>query len=521
MKVGLGRLALMKSMGLVFAFFWMACLENQGSRQDETASSHRNLLKLLEPFPRGLGELELERWYAINVQDETAGSMHLTIKRHATPRGWRRVVLTDEQVVVERAEHRMEIRSTGMALESEQGELLRYRQIEQQTGGDKRVVEAGRLGEEMITLRGPEITRVKYEPGAVGAQMPYRFVLKNLSQAQERHHNFRSYSSQTASYVNNQLKLISNPEEKCGSVSAYHTIDAMPGMFMLVELDSTQVPCRMESALGALKLKFVQVDQKPQPDTSSKLPNLDPLLQIRSNVRYKDRARIKSARYKLSGLAAHVDASWLSGPGQNVVEKPNEGIFVLQVQRQAKPKKTKFPQTLNPDEQVLLKRYLSSSELAPIDNPKIQKLTKELIRGAPDGWSAVRRLRKWVSENIESHMGMAFASALEVLRKKKGDCTEQSVLLATLARAAGIPARCVMGLVYQDGMFARHMWTEVWLGGDWQAVDAAMQTDRISAAWIRLGEHSLQLTNDKRSGLGGMLVFVSDLKIEVMEHQYE
>ncbi len=48
---------------------------------------------------------------------------------------------------------------------------------------------------------------------------------------------------------------------------------------------------------------------------------------------------------------------------------------------------------------------------------------------------------------------MSIPNALEVLESKKGDCNEHTVLFNALARAAGIPAKTAVGVVYLRGAF--------------------------------------------------------------------
>jgi len=49
-------------------------------------------------------------------------------------------------------------------------------------------------------------------------------------------------------------------------------------------------------------------------------------------------------------------------------------------------------------------------------------------------------------------MTARLSNAIEVLEHLQGDCTEHSILFIGLARAAGIPAREVAGLVYVDDL---------------------------------------------------------------------
>jgi transglutaminase-like putative cysteine protease len=69
---------------------------------------------------------------------------------------------------------------------------------------------------------------------------------------------------------------------------------------------------------------------------------------------------------------------------------------------------------------------------------------------------------------------------------RAGDCNEHAVLFAALARAAGLPARVVAGVVYLDGAFLYHAWNEVWLGDGWVSVDAALDQMPADATHIKL-----------------------------------
>ncbi len=77
-------------------------------------------------------------------------------------------------------------------------------------------------------------------------------------------------------------------------------------------------------------------------------------------------------------------------------------------------------------------------------------------------------------------LGVGYASALEVVHKPEGDCTEHAVLLAALGRSLGIATRVVDGLAYapdfagKDRVFVPHAWVQAWVGGHWQSFDAAL-----------------------------------------------
>ena len=62
-----------------------------------------------------------------------------------------------------------------------------------------------------------------------------------------------------------------------------------------------------------------------------------------------------------------------------------------------------------------------------------------------------------------------------------------------MCRAAGVPARVVVGLVYADelGGFGFHLWNEVYVNRRWVAVDATYKQTEVDAVHIKLAESSL------------------------------
>jgi hypothetical protein len=85
---------------------------------------------------------------------------------------------------------------------------------------------------------------------------------------------------------------------------------------------------------------------------------------------------------------------------------------------------------------------------------------------------------------------LGYATAVEALQNRSGDCTEFAVLLAAAARARGIPTRVVAGLVYaarfsgKKDVFSPHMWVQAWIDGRWVSFDAGLE--RFDATHIAL-----------------------------------
>ncbi|MBX3412962.1 MAG: transglutaminase domain-containing protein [Pirellulales bacterium] len=153
------------------------------------------------------------------------------------------------------------------------------------------------------------------------------------------------------------------------------------------------------------------------------------------------------------------------------------------------------------------------------DDPIIVAMAKEAAGNNTDHWRTAVALEQYVHENIKAkNFSQAFATAAEVAKTLEGDCTEHAVLLAALARARGIPARVVIGLIFVPSAagFGYHMWTEVFVGGQWVPLDATLGRGGIGAAHLKLTHSSLAEASAYSCFLPVATV-LGRLKIEVLE----
>ncbi|HTP50808.1 MAG TPA: transglutaminase-like domain-containing protein [Anaeromyxobacteraceae bacterium] len=126
------------------------------------------------------------------------------------------------------------------------------------------------------------------------------------------------------------------------------------------------------------------------------------------------------------------------------------------------------------------------------DHPDLRALADRVAGKTQGRWAAARKLSREVNRRLEKVYGQSRDRASEVLRTGKGDCTEHALLFVALARAAGIPAREVYGLVYANygeggaGLYW-HAWAEVNVGDEWIPVDPTFGQDVADATHVTLG----------------------------------
>lgn len=127
------------------------------------------------------------------------------------------------------------------------------------------------------------------------------------------------------------------------------------------------------------------------------------------------------------------------------------------------------------------------------DDERLIEKAHAIVGEEKDALKIVDKLATWVSQNMEPTFSARLSNSLEVLDSLEGDCTEHSVLFVGLARAAGVPAREVAGLIYADAPkpgFYFHQWATVWVG-EWMDVDPTFHQTYADATHIKLSEGDL------------------------------
>lgn len=84
--------------------------------------------------------------------------------------------------------------------------------------------------------------------------------------------------------------------------------------------------------------------------------------------------------------------------------------------------------------------FLEKTKYIDLDHPKISKLAKKIAGSYPSETEKAKALFHWVKENIKFEFGYWGIKASEVLKRKRGMCTNKANLLIALLRAVRIPA---------------------------------------------------------------------------------
>jgi len=199
------------------------------------------------------------------------------------------------------------------------------------------------------------------------------------------------------------------------------------------------------------------------------------------------------------------------------ISKLDKGTIYLTV-------KTEIPEAQSftcPVDTKNLEEYLESGPFIMPDSDKISVAAKILGAGETDAYILAKKMEAWVFNNIANkNFSYDFANAIKVLETKTGDCTEHAVLLASFLRAAGIPSKIVVGLMYTEipkPAFGYHMWVKAYVGnGRWVNLDATLPYKNFVPVHLAMAESPLNNISDRADLFINVFKSFSGIKIEIL-----
>lgn len=143
-----------------------------------------------------------------------------------------------------------------------------------------------------------------------------------------------------------------------------------------------------------------------------------------------------------------------------------------------------------------LRPFLKPTVYVPADSAEFQALARRVLEGETDAGRAAARIAAYVHAALRPDASIATVrTARDILKDPRGVCRDYTTLFATLARAAGLPAKQCVGLAYVNDRFLYHAWPEVWIGTDpatgrdrWVALEPTWGEPFADATHLKLAE---------------------------------
>lgn len=455
--------------------------------------------------------LLLDAWDAAYVAGGKIGHIHTQVDR--VEAGGKTVIhmRQDARLAVKRGEDSFKMSIVTNSYELATGMLYAIDSTMRISSVDRK--SKGRLGDDGVfrvttdTASKKETTNFDWSQDILGPYAHERMLKENPIKAGEAR-TFKTFLPDINLIASSTLKGLKNDKTPLR--------DGKPVELLLVEQTNDQIPIKVSLwidgkgnivksvvPVAAFSMELFRVSRSEALDEPiGEGVDLGTPTYVKVDQPISNAHDSKKIRYRLE-MGDEAAAAAISAASYQKIVSRSKSSVVIDVSKQTPDDK------LDGDKEKPGDEYLASNGFIQADDPKIVAAAKEVCAGADSSWTKVQRLERWVHEHITNKdFNVGFASASEVMQTHEGDCTEHAVLLAALCRAAGIPARVAMGLVYlqRDKAFGYHMWTEVNIGERWYAADGTLGKGFVAGGHIKLSDGSLK-------GASAMSTFLPIFKV--------
>ncbi|MEK7867084.1 MAG: transglutaminase domain-containing protein [Planctomycetota bacterium] len=451
-----------------------------------------------------------ETWAEVYMGKGKAGYAHETIEKTAD--GWR--THQEMKVTMNRMGNPLVIESDVDQVETADLKPVRMKTKTlmgpQPTEYDG-TIEGGTLKLIVTTAGQPKESEMPWDAAALFPQ-GVKALMKEKGFAPGTTYSYKMFSTDTGGFIDMSVEVV-GPEtvEVLGEKHEATRMKSTLVQFGMVQddwvdasgsplksyvkmLDMTTVRSTKEAALGA-----------PSGEQTDVMQHVSP--RVKGLVAHP--RRVTEALYAITLEVGDVSKIAFSN---QAVEKQDGKTSWLRVKNGAATTVVNRPVPASPE----LEQFLLSNSYLQSADPEMVKAANEAVGGEENAWTAAKKLERWVHEGITSkNMDVAFATASEVLKSREGDCSEHAVLLAALARAAGIPSKVCTGFLYIGGHFGGHAWTSVWVG-QWVDLDATLGGEWTDAMRLKFGESHLN-GSGMAEEMGEMYKALAGIKVDVLE----
>jgi hypothetical protein len=284
---------------------------------------------------------------------------------------------------------------------------------------------------------------------------------------------------------------------------------------MVLWLDKDLLPVRRQTDLPGLgTIVMMRTDRESATAPVEQVPDILANTTIALNRAIANPHYTRNVVYRVTVKDDDDPTTALAQDARQTIKNAKGDTFELHVKAVRSPAKVEKPDAPAGDE------YLKSCYYLDCDNARVMKLAEEAVGDATDPLKKARRVERWVCDNVRNDNQAALAPASEIAKGLKGDCRQHALLAAAMCRAAGVPSRTAVGLVYGtdrrgNPVMAYHMWAEVWVSGQWLAIDGTLGQGSIGAAHVKIADQSWYDTQSLTPLLAVARV-LDKLKIEVV-----
>ena len=161
--------------------------------------------------------------------------------------------------------------------------------------------------------------------------------------------------------------------------------------------------------------------------------------------------------------------------------------------------------------------YLLPSRYCESD--RFGDLAREITFDSLPGYDQVSKINDWVRETIRYVPGSSEfpMSATEVHQRGYGVCRDLAQVAIALCRSISIPARLVVGYLYNLQPMDLHAWFEVYVGDKWYTFDPTQAELKGGRVIIAFGRDAADVSIFHQFG-SGCLLNSMDVRVDLLDN---
>lgn len=459
------------------------------------------------------------RWYSIRLGEEMVGYIKETGSRLQQDGRWFWKSVTESRFFIRRLGQKVEMSVNYEHLETEDG-LLKKVSAEQVLAGSRvrteLVVEGDKIRIKTISPSQSFSREIPYSGQLLGPVGISRLAADRLKKPGDSV-EYQTILAELARVISGERTLVGEEMVDCGQnrTAARKVVDSLASIEITrqvwLDTEGNEIKAVEPSPLGDL-VTCLSSEQEIR-ETMAVAGGRDQFFQsslIRANVRLPQARGLDRVIIRLKHTRPERGWPEIENEYQRIINRDDNSL-VLELRR--------VPPGTDPSGRLTLEEQrscLGASAYIDANAPEIRRVALEVAGREKNALNKALKLRDWVSRNLTFDSGFVFAPASEVMRDKKATCAGYATLLAAMLRAAGLPSRYVMGIVYANGIWGGHAWVEAWVAGRWVPLDAALPSPG-SADPARLAIARSSLDDGPGESLMAVQKIFGQVTIEVLE----
>lgn len=446
------------------------------------------------------GKIVHESWDAAYLEGAKAGYVHTTVR--AFEQNGRATYRTTVELdlSVKRFHDAISLRMESGTEESESGQLTGIF-MTQHTGSNQQINLRGQVIDDEMQLTINGSTRaIPWDRKAIGLYAQEWLAKQRRIKPGDRFSYLTCEPTITA-LVTNRVKVedyedvllpgSGKKQRLLKTVTTPDKIESIQLPALTAWLDKEYIPLRAQADMPGLgKLTLLRTDRQTalrRGAGGADVPDIGFDQHIPLRQRIPTPYETERAVYRITIKGDDDPASSFARDSRQQVKNVHGNTFELTVHAKAEPAPVEKPGKVKDE-------FLKNCHFITSDDSVVQEHARRAVGREMDPWRKALRIEQWVHTNMQTTNTEAFATASHVARHLQGDCTEYAVLTAAMCRAVGVPSRTAVGLLYIDGArgpaMGFHMWTEVWVRGQWMPIDATLGRGYVGATHLKITDHS-------------------------------